>query len=48
MQPGEDFFPVPAEWAARAKVDAETYARDYARSLDEPEAFWRGELGRLD
>jgi acetyl-CoA synthetase len=40
--------PVPAEWAARAYVDAAGYAEKYRRSLDEPEAFWREETARLD
>ncbi len=40
--------PVPAEWAARAYVDAEAYAETYRRSIEAPEAFWREESGRLD
>ncbi len=40
--------PVPAEWAERAYVNAERYAELYARSLAEPEAFWRAESDRLD
>jgi acetyl-CoA synthetase len=40
--------PVPAEWAARAYVDAAGYAAKYARSIDDPEGFWREESGRLD
>ena len=40
--------PVPAEWAARAHVDAAGYAETYRRSLAEPEAFWREESARLD
>jgi acetyl-CoA synthetase len=48
MQASEHLYPVPAEWARRAKIDAESYAREYARSLEDPESFWRGQLGRLD
>ncbi|HEY0958784.1 MAG TPA: acetate--CoA ligase [Novosphingobium sp.] len=40
--------PVPAEWAARAYVDAAGYADKYRRSIEEPEAFWREETARLD
>jgi acetyl-CoA synthetase len=40
--------PVPAEWAARAYVDAAGYAAHYRRSLEQPEAFWRMESSRLD
>jgi len=40
--------PVPAEWAARAHVDAAARAERYRRSLEEPEAFWREESARID
>ena len=40
--------PVPAEWAARAYVDAAGYAEKYRRSIEEPEAFWAEETARLD
>ena len=40
--------PVPAEWAARAYVDAAGYAEKYRRSIAEPDAFWREETARLD
>jgi acetyl-CoA synthetase len=40
--------PVPAEWAARAYVDAAGYAEKYQRSLNAPEAFWREESARID
>ncbi|MEY2942641.1 MAG: acetate--CoA ligase [Pseudomonadota bacterium] len=40
--------PVPAEWAAKAYVDAAGYAAKYAASVDAPEAFWREETARLD
>jgi acetyl-CoA synthetase len=38
-------YPVPAEFAARARVDAARYTADYARSVSDPAAFW-GEIGR--
>jgi acetyl-CoA synthetase len=40
--------PVPAEWAAKAYVDAAGYAEKYRRSIEEPEAFWREESARID
>ena len=40
--------PVPAEWAARAKINAERYAELYRESLDHPDTFWRRETQRLD
>ncbi len=40
--------PVPAEWAARAYVDAAGYAEKYRASLDAPAAFWREESARID
>ncbi len=41
-------YPVPAEWASRAYVNAERYQEMYRRSLEEPEAFWREESARID
>jgi acetyl-CoA synthetase len=40
--------PVPAEWAAKAYVNAERYADLYRRSIEAPEAFWREETARID
>jgi acetyl-CoA synthetase len=40
--------PVPAEWAARALINAEVYAEKYRAALDQPEAFWRAESARID
>jgi len=40
--------PVPAAFAARARIDKAAYARDYAESVRDPAAFW-GRVGqRLD
>ena len=38
----------PAEMVARAYVDAEGYARMYAASVADPEAFWAEQGKRLD
>ena len=43
-----NLHPVPAEWAAKAYVNAERYAEMYRRSIEEPEAFWREESARID
>ncbi|MEN7535719.1 acetate--CoA ligase [Aurantiacibacter flavus] len=40
--------PVSPEWAAKAKIDAETYALKYRASIDDPDSFWLGEAQRLD
>jgi acetyl-CoA synthetase len=40
--------PVTAEWAARAFIDAGSYADKYRAALETPEAFWREESARLD
>ena len=37
-----------AEFAATAHVDADGYARDYAASLADPDAFWAAQARRLD
>ncbi len=40
--------PVPAEFAARARIDKAAFERDYAESVRDPEGFW-GRIGeRLD
>ena len=36
------------DFIARAHVTAETYARDYARSVSDPEGFWAQEGQRID
>ncbi len=41
----DEVYPVPAEWAARAKVNAESYASMYQASIADPDAFW-GEQGK--
>jgi acetyl-CoA synthetase len=41
-------YPVAADFAARARIDAETYQRLYAESVRDPDAFWRRIGKRLD
>jgi acetyl-CoA synthetase len=33
-------YPVPAEWAKRAYVNAESYQKMYEQSVSDPETFW--------
>src|SRR3546814_14969321 len=44
----ETVIPVPAEWAARAKVDTARYAEMYRQSLGDPDAFWLEHGRRID
>jgi len=48
MQMSDALYPVPAAWAARAKINKERYARLYRESLDDPESFWKREAQRID
>jgi len=41
-------YPVPAAFAAQARVRGEDYRRDYAESLRDPDAFWARVATRLD
>jgi len=43
----QNVFPVPAAMQSEAHVDAGRYEDLYRRSLEEPEAFWRGQAGIL-
>ncbi len=45
---GEAVYPVPAEWAANALIDEAGYHAMYARSVADPEGFWREAAQRLD
>jgi len=41
-------FPVPADRAATAGINAARYEEKYRRSLEEPDAFWGEEAKRID
>lgn len=43
----DEIIPVASSFAG-SSMNAERYKTQYARSLAEPDAFWREELGRLD
>jgi acetyl-CoA synthetase len=45
---GEAIYPVPAEWASNALVNAAQYQERYARSISDPNGFWREEAQRID
>ncbi len=44
----DDIYPVPETWAKTARIDAATYAADYARSLSDPTGYWLEQAKRLD
>ena len=44
----KSIHPPSAAFAAAAHVDAETYAKRYAASIQDPEAFWGAEGQRID
>ncbi|MBO9576518.1 MAG: acetate--CoA ligase [Sphingobium sp.] len=44
----QSLYPVPSEWRERAYVNAERYAQMYARSVNDPDGFWREQAQRLD
>ncbi|MGQ2933690.1 acetate--CoA ligase [Sphingopyxis sp.] len=44
----EEMIPVPASWAANARVNAERRAADHARSLADSDAYWLEQAARLD
>jgi acetyl-CoA synthetase len=41
-------YEVPEEWRARAYVDDAKYKEMYARSVNDPEGFWRDEAQRIE
>ena len=36
----DTIYPVPEEFAAQANINAEQYAADYKRSVEDPESYW--------
>jgi len=44
----EAIYPVPQVWAQTAYVDAAGYQARYARSIADPDGFWREEAQRID
>jgi acetyl-CoA synthetase len=43
----QDLFPVPAEWAKKARVNAAKYDAMYGRSIADPGSFWLEQARRL-
>jgi acetyl-CoA synthetase len=43
-----EVFPVPAEWAQRARMDAKAYEAAVARVESDPERYWTDVAARLD
>ncbi|NML06885.1 acetate--CoA ligase [Sphingomonas sp. G-3-2-10] len=44
----ESVYPVPDEWARRARVNAEGYEKLHGRSIADPGSFWLEQSRRLD
>nr|WP_295665951.1 acetate--CoA ligase [Sphingomonas sp.] len=44
----QEIYPVPIEWAERARYDAAGYDQLYGRSLADPGSFWLEQARRLD
>ncbi len=44
----ETLIAVPQEWRRRAFIDGKTYEEMYARSISDPDGFWRDEARRID
>ncbi|MBA4164680.1 MAG: acetate--CoA ligase [Erythrobacter sp.] len=44
----EAVYPVPAQWAATAKIDNAGYLTRYQHSIDDPDSFWQDEAQRID
>ena len=40
-------YPVPAEWAEKARITEQGYREAYAASIENPDAFWTKEAQRL-
>ena len=44
----DKIYDVPAAWAKRAYIDDAKYQEMYARSLEDPQAFWTQHAARID
>ena len=44
----ETLIPVPAEWKARARMDASAYTEACRRAAQDPDGFWREVAARID
>ncbi len=44
----QDLYPVPVEWAKKARINAEKYTQLYGRALGDPGTFWLEQAKRLD
>ena len=43
----QDLFPVPAEWAKKARITSAKYDQLYGRALGDPGSFWLEQAKRL-
>ncbi len=44
----DELIPVSKDWQSRALIDKKRYEEMYARSLKDPDGFWREEAKRID
>src|SRR5215813_8392226 len=44
----ETLIPVPKDWRERAFINRDKYEQMYARSVKDPDGFWRDEARRID
>ena len=44
----QELFPVPAEWATRARINEDRRMADHKRSLEDAESYWLEQASRLD
>jgi acetyl-CoA synthetase len=44
----DELIPVSRDWQQRAAIDKKRYEEMYARSLKDPDGFWRDEAKRID
>jgi len=44
----DTLLPVPAEWKSKAFIDKTKFEEMYARSVNDPDAFWGAEAKRID
>src|SRR5690625_4418497 len=48
MNTPQEIYPVPAEFAAKARIGQQEYQRLYEESLRDPDGFWARAAERLD
>ena len=44
----QELYPVPSDWAAKARITKDNYDAQYPGSIADPEAFWAETGKRID